>query len=264
MRGRGRIMRLIKTAYLLTFFVLITTISVGRVLFFRALYLLAGVPFSGNIVHRAGIFWGKSFFRYVPGWNLVIENPANVRPDSGPYVIVANHESSADIFALFCLGMQFRWLAKESVFSMPGIGFCMRWAGYIPIRRGDRASHRAALQMSKDVLKSGISMAYFPEGTRSTTGRPGSFKVGAFKLSKETSVAVLPVALRGAGELLYKSSVYHNDATLRMRVLKPMVPKGDETVEEFAERVRAVIVSNHAELCNIHPERFRYGSPSAI
>lgn len=166
----------------------------------------------------------------------------NFPAENEAVVIVSNHESAADIFSIATLPLQYRWLSKDSVFKIPGIGFSMRAAGYISIQRGNQASHIRALAESARVIQSGVSMLFFPEGTRSETGELRPFKIGAFKLATEQKVKILPIALKGTRDLVIKNSTLPGSAKVQIRVLPKVDILPGEKLEEYAARVRGLII----------------------
>ena len=114
-----------------------------------------------------------------------------------PYVAVANHESLADIFLLSHLPWEMKWLSKEAIFKVPFMGWMMRMAGDIAVRRGDPRSRAQALEACRDRLSKGVSVMIMPEGTRSDDGQVQRFHDGAFRLAVETGCPILPIALAG-------------------------------------------------------------------
>ena len=236
--------KLFKSAWFLFVFVCVTAFYYSRILMNRFLMFLIKKQYPSEKAHMLAVKWGRAFFKGIPGWNIKIIGKEMI-PNKGPYVIVANHESGTDILAIYFLGVQFRWLSKKSVFSIPMVGGAMKACGYVPIKRGDKQSHVEAMDKSEQIIKSGIPMLFFPEGTRSVTGTPGLFKIGAFRLAQKCNVPVLPVVLHGAGELLRKKSICPMSATVTLKVLPLMASKPDEDPVEFTERVRKVIVKNH-------------------
>jgi 1-acyl-sn-glycerol-3-phosphate acyltransferase len=122
----------------------------------------------------------------------------------------------------------------------------MRWAGYVPIRRGDKDSHGVAMQAAKERLHAGIAMFFFPEGTRSVDGRIKEFKTGAFRLAVENNVPIVPIALKGAGNLLPKGSWKPGRAHVSIKVLPPIAPSAD--IHALAIQARERIIAAHAGL----------------
>jgi len=205
----------------------------------------------GKGIHRIASFWGRTIIQMMPGWKIEVTGKENLPADGEPVVIVANHESMSDIWAMYYLGIQFRWLSKDSVFKIPMVGHAMKWAGYIPITRGNKGSHIEAMRQSADRLKKGIPMFFFPEGTRSEDGVIKEFKIGAFKLARDLQASVLPIAIHGAADLMRKGSSHPSmRATVRLKILPKLPPPAlaNENLELYAEQVRQVIITGHNKI----------------
>ena len=200
--------------------------------------------------HKVASRWARSIMCWTPGWTIQVTGEEHLPKLGQACVIVANHESGTDILAMYYLGIQFRWLAKKELFSYPLIGSSMKWAGYVPIVRTNTDSQRQALVTSAAWLKKGTPMFFFPEGTRSTTGTLKKFKKGAFKLAKDCTVPILPVCIKGAGNLLQKGTMIPHSATVYVKVLPQIAINEDESVENFANRVQNEISLHHDTLGN--------------
>ncbi|MFW7379371.1 MAG: lysophospholipid acyltransferase family protein [Oligoflexus sp.] len=193
-------------------------------------------------VHKLAAEWGTGILQLTPGWDYEIQGQQFLPRDGDqPMVIVANHQSAVDICALFATYTQFRWLSKASIFKIPLVGTAMKWAGYVAIERGSRRSHLEALEASAQWLRDGISMVYFPEGSRSLTGELKPFKIGAFRLAEKEGVPILPVALHGTAKMMSKNSLVPNAAKVIVSVLPPIKQEVGETCEHMMQRVRSMI-----------------------
>jgi 1-acyl-sn-glycerol-3-phosphate acyltransferase len=161
-----------------------------------------------------------------------------------PYVVVSNHESFADILLISHLPWEMKWLSKAELFKVPVLGWLMRLAGDIPVRRGEGRSAVEALQRCRIVLKRRVSVMIFPEGTRSPTPDMLPFKDGAFRLAIDTGVPVLPIAVSGTGTALPKHGWLFGRAKAEVRVLEPVETKGltVKDVHALRERVRKMIL----------------------
>src|SRR5215204_5453395 len=143
-----------------------------------------------------------------------------------PYVVVSNHESYADIFLVSHFPWEMKWLSKDTIFRIPVMGWMMRMALDVPVRRGERESAAAALAECRDRLARRVSVMIFPEGTRSRTDELLPFKDGAFKLAIETGVPILPVAVAGTRDCMAKGSFAFRPAHAKARVLAPISTEG--------------------------------------
>jgi 1-acyl-sn-glycerol-3-phosphate acyltransferase len=172
-------------------------------------------PHEGGAA-RAQRHWQPSRFWYYVGWVLWsavfrLLFPLRVRgaehvPASGPVILIANHISGLDPFALAKACPRWpHFLAKEELFRIPGFSYVIRQWGAIPIDRfaADVGSARAALQ----VLRADEVLAIFPEGTRSVTGELQDFRPGTVNLALKRRVPVVPAAISGTNKVLRKGAM---------------------------------------------------------
>jgi 1-acyl-sn-glycerol-3-phosphate acyltransferase len=162
-----------------------------------------------------------------------------------PYVVVSNHESYADIFLMSHFPWEMKWLSKHTIFKIPVMGWMMRMALDVPVRRGERESAIAALAECRDRLARRVSVMIFPEGTRSRTDELLPFKDGAFHLAIQSRVPILPVAIAGTRSCMAKGSFAFRHAHAKARVLAPIATDGLtlDDVPALRERTRATIDS---------------------
>jgi 1-acyl-sn-glycerol-3-phosphate acyltransferase len=136
-------------------------------------------------------------------------------PQQGPMIIVTNHVSHIDPFlvAKFVLDAARvpRFLAKESIFDVPAVGWAMRTMGHIPVKRGTTDARRALAAAVAALENDGVIVLH-PEGTvtRDPDGWPMIGKTGAARLaSLAPDVPVIPVAQWGVQQQfdLYRKKV---------------------------------------------------------
>jgi 1-acyl-sn-glycerol-3-phosphate acyltransferase len=187
--------------------------------------------------------------RLNPWWHFRVTGQF-VRDPRRPYVAVSNHESYADIFLLSHLPWEMKWLAKQTIFNIPVMGWVMRMAGDVPLVRGNRESAVGALARCRDRLAARASVMIFPEGTRSATDELLPFKDGAFHLAVEAQVPLLPIAVAGTRDCMAKHSFRVNRARAACRVLAPVSTEGltAADVPALRERVRALIDRERRDL----------------
>jgi 1-acyl-sn-glycerol-3-phosphate acyltransferase len=167
-----------------------------------------------------------------------------------PYVVVANHESYADIFLISHLPWEMKWLSKAEIMRVPLMGWMMRMAGDIPVHRGDSRSRAASLEGIRDRLSKRVSVMVMPEGTRSPTDQLLPFRDGAFRVAIEMGLPVVPIAVAGTRHAMAKGSFRFNRATAEARVLEP-VETAHMTLADVArlrDDVRGRIAEARAEL----------------
>ena len=80
----------------------------------------------------------------------------------------------------------------------------MALTGYMALDRSSRESGKNVLLESRSWLKKGVSVLFFPEGTRSLDGAIHTFKIGAFKLARDQNIEILPVVIDGTGDCIPK------------------------------------------------------------
>jgi 1-acyl-sn-glycerol-3-phosphate acyltransferase len=167
-----------------------------------------------------------------------------------PYVVVSNHESFADILLICHLPFEMKWLSKVEILKIPFIGWMMRMAGDIPVKRGFGPSAVEAMERCRTSLKNRVSVIFFPEGTRSPDGRMLPFKDGAFRLALEMGMPILPLAVAGTGTALPKHDWRFNRARAIVEVLPPIETAGMslDDLPELKARVRTAIETARDEL----------------
>ncbi len=185
-------------------------------------------------VHYVLSLWASIYTIFNPFWRVSIENRL-VLNRSKTYVIVSNHQSLLDILILFRLFKHFKWVSKTEIFRVPVIGWIMILNKYIKVKRGDKKSILKMMETCKKVLKSGISILMFPEGTRSVDGNLGVFKDGAFNLALETQTDILPIIIDGTSKAIPKKKlILSNKQTIRMKILDE-IPVSDYIGKKVSE-----------------------------
>ncbi len=209
---------------------------------------LLGVHDTTIFAHKIAIQWGRNFFRVIPGWRVRVMGKEHLPAVGQACVYIANHQSMTDIFAMYCVGVQFRWLSKAEVFKIPVVGSTMRRAGYIAVQRGQRDSQTKAMEASGERLKNGTPMFFFPEGTRSETGELRPFKSGAFRLAAQHNVPIIPVCLDGTRDLMVKGSAIPAAAHIRILILPALNHQPGEDYQDFADRAQRAVAHGLQQL----------------
>lgn len=118
-------------------------------------------------------------------------------PETGPFVVVANHASFLDPYFIgyTSLKREVGFMAKEELFRVPLFGSFIRRCGAFPVKRGSRDME--AVKQFHDFLNTGKPLVVFVEGTRTLTGELQPAKKGSGMLLYNARVSVIPAYIDG-------------------------------------------------------------------
>lgn len=186
-----------------------------------------------KIVNLPGFWWASAIIGLNPYWKLQINGLKNIDPHKA-YVVVANHQSLTDIFVLYKTHMQFRWVAREDLFKIPFAGWCLSLGKHIRLSRGQSGNLKKAYREMADCLRDDISVMFFPEGTRSTSGKVNGFQNGAFKLAIKEKKPVLPIFIDGTKKVLSKGGRIFNTNVSGSLTVLPLIDTAGLQPRDFA------------------------------
>lgn len=181
-----------------------------------------------------------NYLRVNPFWRTAVMG--RERLPQGPCVLVANHQSMADVIAVMGIHHPFKFVSKASLFGVPVVGWMMRMAKYIAVERGKPSSMQQMMEECRMWLRAGMSVLLFPEGTYATGDRMLPFKRGAFQLAISEKVPLVPVVLQGTRDVVIEDGPWMSPrARVTITVLEPICVSalGDDDAE-LSQRVRAV------------------------
>lgn len=163
----------------------------------------------------------------VSGVKVHVEGGEKISPD-GSYVFASNHASYMDTpAALANIPVQFRFMAKKGLFSIPFLGWHLARAGHIPVYRDNpRAAVKTLGLAAEAIQKHGISLIVFPEGGRTRTGELRDFKDGAAYIAIRAGVPIVPMALKGSRDVLPFGSGTPRSGVIEMRIGNPISTSG--------------------------------------
>lgn len=200
----------------------------------------------GKYVYLICRFWSWLFLA-VGGVSLRVNGVNHIDPRR-QYIFMVNHQSNLDIPVLFqsLPGFQLRWLAKKEILWVPFLGWAMWAARHIAVDRGDRNDAMGSLKKAQERMASGVSIAFFPEGTRSSDGELLPFKRGGFLLAIKTQTPIVPVTINGSGKILAKGDWRLRGGEIRVTVGTPVSIEGYgvKNLRALSARVRDLIAAN--------------------
>jgi len=209
-----------------------------------AAFCLSFVLPSRTVGSLTAVPWARILATLTP-MRVRVEGRQNIDPHQS-YVLVSNHQSQYDIFALYgWLGIDFRWVMKKELRSVPAIGVACERLDHIFIDRSDHAAAVATLEAAKQKIVGGTSVMFFPEGTRSRDGKLKRFKKGAFRMAIDLGLPILPLTVTGTRDVLPAGTSDLMPGSARLIIHQPISVEGltKKDCPDLSDRVRAAIAS---------------------
>ena len=178
--------------------------------------------------------------RPVALWSRLRVEGVESLPESGPLLVVGNHDSHWDPLMVGMAALkrrQIRALAKAELWDVRGLAPVLDGMGQIPIERGK--GDKQALAKAIETLRAGACIGVFPEGTRSR-GKVLRARSGIGRLALEVPEAhVTLVAIEGTADL----TGFPRRPRVRVRFFDPAggQPRPDEDPGELSARLLAEI-----------------------
>ncbi len=157
-----------------------------------------------------------------------------------PAVFIFNHQSGLDaMVAIKLLRRDMTGVAKKEIQQNPIFGPIFTLGGVAFIDRSNTQKAIEALKPATEALRKGLSLAVFPEGTRSESTRVGPFKKGAFHIAMQSGVPIVPVVLKNTIDALPRNAIVLRPATVEVEVLPP-IETSAWTREGLEDEIKAI------------------------
>lgn len=195
--------------------------------------------------------WAKTVF-ILMGKNLRVSGKENINKNER-YIVVANHASLFDIVAIVSFFPQVSWFGHERLLKVPIFGKFLKMTDYIPFREPTVSNTRHMLEQLMEKSQN-QSVALFPEGTRTTSGKINPFFRGFIYLFKTRNISILPVTLNGFYDLKPKNRFYINFRSKLEVVIHKAIPKEElinKSDKEIIDTIKTVIESSYHKKENI-------------
>jgi 1-acyl-sn-glycerol-3-phosphate acyltransferase len=214
--------------------------GIFSVFFFGFLALLFG-PVGMGISRRFEQLWVHALLG-VSGIKVEVVGFRKLDPKKR-YVFIANHQSHIDIPVLFRgLRQHVSFIAKKELFRIPVFGWAMYVLGHVWIDRGNPRKALKSIEVAVNRLKKdNISIALFPEGTRSKDGTLGRFKQGSFALVQRAGVQVVPLVIENTAKLFPKHSLTIYSGMVHLTICDPITVQPDQSKSEISEMIHSII-----------------------
>lgn len=198
-----------------------------------------GAVRGGNLIYNICTLWADAWF-FLVGIRVstIYETP---KDDSKSYIYVANHISYLDAALLVkAVRKPLRPLGKSEMGSIPVFGFIYRRA-VVMVDRSSARKRAESIDRMRAVIRKGISILVFPEGTFNETGGPlKSFYDGAFRIALESGTPIRPMLFLDTYDRFpYNKTLYLNPGRCRIVFLEEIPVSETDTAAGLRDRVHA-------------------------
>jgi 1-acyl-sn-glycerol-3-phosphate acyltransferase len=160
---------------------------------------------------------------------------------AGPFIFVSNHRSTSDAFLMCVIPAEVIQVVNTWPFRLPVLGLYAKLSGYLNI---NNMKTEVFFEKACSLLEQGVSIVFFPEGTRSGSRITGNFHGAAFRLAQKSKASIAPLCISGNENIPRKGSLILRPGTVTVRRLPAI--RWDEykdlSVFSLKNMVRARIV----------------------
>lgn len=215
---------------------------------FVIVFSLRGSIKGGNLIYKACYYWDWSWMTILGLHHIMLPGP---EPDpSGRYVFVANHISYLDIPLILRVIRRrpFRVLGKAEMKKVPIFGYIYSRAVVMVDRSSPDRRSKSARELI-GILRQGISVFIFPEGTFNETHAPlKEFYDGAFRIAIETQTPVKPILFLDTYDRMHYSTVFNLNPGRLRTVFLPEVEVEGLTMDDLSALKEKVFKMMEEEL----------------
>lgn len=234
-----RFLRLVYSFYALGTFILCMLLVIPAVV----IASFFGKVRGGNLIYRICSYWSDVWFIIIGiRHRNIYEYPHD---KNRQYIFVANHISYLDApIIVKTIRQRVRALGKAEVSKVPLFGFIYSNA-VVTVDRSSPAHRANSVRILKSVIRKGISIFIFPEGTFNETGKPmKEMYDGAFRIAIETQTPIKPVLFLDSWSRMHYSTAFSiNPGRSRSVFLKEIPVEGltSKDVEMLKQKVQQLM-----------------------
>lgn len=225
--------RILYNLYAITIFIVLMLVILPAV--FVASFF--GRIRGGNMIYRLCSFWADCWFLLVGIRHRNYYEGIHNRHKQ--YIFIANHISYLDApLIVKTLRQPVRPLGKVEMSRIPLFGFIYRNA-IVTVDRSSPENRAKSVRVLKSILKRGISIFIFPEGTFNQTLQPlKDFYDGAFRIAIETQTSIKPVLFLDAYDRMHHHHILSITPGRSRSIILEEIPVNDYTIKDIQELKR--------------------------
>ena len=164
---------------------------------------------------------------FLSGCHVTVKGMENVPKDEA-VLYIGNHRSYFDVVLTYarCPGLT-SYMAKKEVARVPLLSTWMRFLHCLFLDRGDIKQGLKTILAAIDLIKKGISVCIFPEGTRSTGPEQTEllpFHEGSFKVATKTDCLIVPMAITNTSRIFEDHIPFIRSTDVVIEYGKPFRP----------------------------------------
>lgn len=189
------------------------------------------------------------FWLFCKSWvRLHVVGREHIDSNRGGLFLI-NHQSFLDpLFVAVFLGRPVSYLARDSLFRVPVIGWILRKTHVIPISR--EAARGGSIRIALERLESGFLVGIFPEGTRTHDGEVADFRPGFLALARRTQQPIYPVGIVGADRVMPRDSKWIRPGRVDVVFGPPFSPDELQQLHESEDdKALCLMARNKVEGC---------------
>ena len=204
-------------------------------------------PTRTEVFRQISKVWMEVFFIFT-GCSLKVTGKENFKKGE-KYIVTCNHNSLMDVpvSTPFIPGAN-KTIAKAEMAKIPLFGLIYK-RGSVLVDRNDKNSRKDSFRKMKNVLKMGMHVCIYPEGTRNKSELPlKEFHDGAFRLAIETRTPILPALIFNTKKILPPGkSFYFWPSKMEIHFLPPVYISQEENYELLKEKVHYLMSNYYLE-----------------
>ena len=169
-------------------------------------------------------------------------------PKDTPVLYIGNHRSYFDILLTYSrCPIRTGYIAKKEMEKIPLLSTWMRYLHCLFLDRKDIKKGLKTILSGIELIKSGISVCIFPEGTRNRNESDLElleFHEGSFRLATKTDCLIVPIAMNNTVSIFEKQFPKIRKNHVVLEYCKPFRPSelSKEDQKHIGEYTRTLIL----------------------